>query len=384
MSEIKEIILFCYGDSSLASTWSNVPYLMSKNFIDKGIIINRIDLNLPWLLRNAFNAIVKFVLIPLGIVNKNYRFMRTPLCRFLTERKVKKAVKKYHNADWCVFLNFDYTNRYSSIPSLLFSDWTYQMQVESRTDSKPTKYDEAFYKWQYETINAANIAIPMFDDSYESMLSLYPDANIKKISRNVINSCYDGSLDEDDIIAKKMHSDYIIFIGRKEYLHGLSKLIEAMKAMDSSMKLHVIGLTRDKMPDAPEWVCFHGFLKKDNPKQCELYYNLLLGAKMLVNPQDRWGAYFSLVESMFFYNPVIVNKNFEQIQLEFGSNIDFGEFCYNYNKENLALSIRTILNASPEKYKQMCLNAHNHVKDYTWSNYCDDMLDIMAAYNNRI
>ena len=42
--QVKEVIFFTYGDSSKASTWSNVPFLFTKTLEGKGIKVDRIDL----------------------------------------------------------------------------------------------------------------------------------------------------------------------------------------------------------------------------------------------------------------------------------------------------------------------------------------------------
>jgi hypothetical protein len=43
--KMKEIILFTSGDSTNASTWSNVPYLMAKHFELNNIVVNRVDIS---------------------------------------------------------------------------------------------------------------------------------------------------------------------------------------------------------------------------------------------------------------------------------------------------------------------------------------------------
>lgn len=86
------------------------------------------------------------------------------------------------------------------------------------------------------------------------------------------------------------------------------------------------------------------------------------------------GGYSSIVEAMYFYTPVIVSP-YDDFVNEFGKDIDFGIYNKKYDSLVLAKNMESIFNSSD--YENMCLNAHERVKDYTWDNYVDKILKLL-------
>ena len=77
---------------------------------------------------------------------------------------------------------------------------------------------------------------------------------------------------------------------------------------------------------------------------------------------------------MYFYTPVIVSP-YKDFVDEFGENIDFGVYNEKFLAQTLADNIlRLVLNP---KYLEMCNNAHDRVKNYTWKNYVDKIISLM-------
>ena len=372
---MKEIILFCYGDSADASTWSNVPYLMSQSLIDKGILLHRVDLS-P---NGLFERIANRLLRPFRL-GKLYSYIRTPLFRLLTELKIRHAVNSHPSADFCIFLNFDFYNRFSSIPSLVFSDWTFKILSE-REGFLPSRAEQGFIDWQAHIINNATIVLPLFSESAVIMKASYPQANIHVLPGNVINRIDPIPLGSpDEIIARKLRHDTILFIGRDAYIEGLKTLIDAASLLARRPHIHVIGMSADQMSDAPDFVTFHGFLRKNDTDENRLYYSLLRDARLIVNPTPRWAGYSSIIEAMYYYTPVVVTP-FTQFVKEFAPDIDFG--CYVSPEESaaeLADTIHKILSLPPTDYRTMALNAHARVHTYTWDTYTDSMLSLMSGY----
>jgi glycosyltransferase involved in cell wall biosynthesis len=291
MEVIKEIILFTYGDSKKASTWSNVPYLMAKHFEQNGIIVNRVDISVNNFISKCYNKVLR--LLPKFYVGKDYQFVRTPLMRWMVNRTIKKAVNAYPNSDFCVFLSFDYVNKYKGIPTLIFSDWTYRILIEEREKRTPAICEKRYMRYQDSIINSADIVLPLFSNTYHKMRSTYPTANVKSIDFNVINNMCESPLSEEEILQKKQQSDYVLFIGRVQYKEGLKALIETLQDNSSNRyKVHVIGMDKTSFPDAPDSVIFHGFLRKDVPNENHLYYQLIQGAKIMINPTPIWGGVF--------------------------------------------------------------------------------------------
>lgn len=374
---IKEIIMFCYGDSHNASTWSNVPFLMGRELEQHGITIHRVDISINNILTRVVNRLIRLWLMATGNKNNSeYGFIRSGLYRLFVEQKIARTVKSHPKADYCIFLCFDFYNKFSEIPSLIFSDWTYQMLIEERRNRPIDRFDRKFIAQQEEALTKAYVVLPLFSTTFTKLRLKHPKANVYHPGFNVINCMNHGLLNRDKITMAKTLSNSIIFIGGPQYVNGLKNLLGSMSMLKRPMTLNVIGMKRDMIPDAPDFVTFHGYLRKDIPAENALYYKLLTDAKIIVNTTPLWGAYSSIVEGMYFYTPVIVSP-FTQFTSEFGSNIDFGHYCQSDSHTELADKIDQIASMGSVDYVRMCDNAHNRVKDYTWQRFVDSMLSIM-------
>lgn len=264
---------------------------MAKHFEQNNIVVNRVDISSNRYVRGILD---RLVFRPFSkLFGRGYNYERTPMARFFAKRIVKKNVTRYKSSDFCVFLTFDYVNKYNNIPSLLFSDWTYRMKVEDREQRLPSKIEKLYIKYEDSVIESADIVLPMFSESYKKMIASCPAANIKNIELNVINNMYGDPVVEDDIVNKKLNSDYVLFIGRQHYKKGLQALIKVIKSDNfGNLKVHVIGMGKELFPEAPDSVTFHGFLRKDIAEENELYYKLIIGAKILINVTPLWGGVF--------------------------------------------------------------------------------------------
>ena len=134
------------------------------------------------------------------------------------------------------------------------------------------------------------------------------------------------------------------------------------------LELHIIGLSNNDFKELPKDVFCHGFLRKENKKECTTYYNLLLDSKIFINPTPKWGGYSSTIESMFYYTPIIISPYKDFVE-EFGTNIDFGLYNEQFTIKSLKNNINSILSLDNIKYMNMCSSSHNKVKNYTWTNY---------------
>lgn len=168
-----------------------------------------------------------------------------------------------------------------------------------------------------------------------------------------------------------------MFIGRSRYKEGALltiKAFEILRERNNKLRLNIIGLNSDDFDSLPEGVTCHGFLKKDIESQCELYYNLILKASLIINPQKIWAGYSSIIEAMYFFTPILITP-FDDFIEEFGENIKFGAYTESSDPEEIAKSINAILDSYD--YKEKCKNAHETVKEYTWENYVDKLLNVL-------
>ena len=373
---IKEVIFFCYGDSTNASTWSNVPFLFTKTLEKKGILVRRVNINIYHRIGKLYNYLVKQAL-NVFFPNHQYSFIRTIIFKHLVNKKIKRSLELYTNAELCIFTCFDFYNKFNKKPTLLFSDWTYEILIKERLDRKPYFFEKRFISQQKEAINNSQYIVSLFPICTQKMKNCYPKANIQYLGNNVINSLYNGIIDVEKTIFEKCNSKKILFIGSSKYKEGAKILIDAIKLLPNIYELHIIGMEKHMFRTTSDNIYFYGYLHKDIEEENKIYYDLLLSSKVVVNPTPTWAGYSSIIEAMYFYNPIVVSP-FDDFVREFGEKLDFGLYNYHNTIECLMSNLINILDSNPEYYKGLCMNAHNAVKEYTWDNYVNRILNLLT------
>lgn len=407
---MKEICFFTNGDANDANVWSNVPYCFSHALENQGITVHRIDYSMNPTFMKLYNLVFRRILDGLTCKKLRFPYLRTTrLFKFFAERKIKKVILKYPQADLCLFMGYGFYNKWSNVPSLLFSDWTTEMDILKKR--KPNFIEKRIIQQEEEAINHAEYVVSLFPVCCEEMRKKYPKANIHFLGGNVINDlsglrlkrkdqCVMSKDDTgnnknkqitsdslhltpytlhsskeiivEDLIETKSKSKKLLFIGRKTtYLEAAKKLIEAYKLLKEEeaykdYELDIVGCAASDFDTLPEGVTCYGFLNKSEEKDRKTYYDLLLGAKVLVNANPKWGAFSSTVEAMYYYTPVIVSP-YQDFVKNFGEEIDFGVYNQEFTAESIANDIKSVLIS--ENYSEMCNFAHENVKTYTWENY---------------
>lgn len=375
----KRIFFFSNGSADSASTWSNIPYLFTRTLEKKGIKVWKVNLcTHPHLCKfyDLFvRRIIKLLYLPFGIA-PNYA-SHTRWYQWLGNRVIKKNVEKYKDSDCCIFINYLFYNKYNGIPSLLLSDWptTFDIQKSGRT---PNRMDRRLLNQEAEAINNADNVVSIFSVRAEEMKKDYPHANIHFLGGNVINNLYDKEIDGKEIIKIKSQSKSILFVGKLDrYKESVIKVIESFEILrneDPNLELDIIGMSEHDLGHVPDGVHAYGFLRKDVPEERDKYYELLINAKVLVNPTPRWAAYSSMIEAMYFYTPVVVAP-YEDFVAEFGENINFGLYNREFTVDSIAINIKSVM--SSDNYQNMCVFAHEKVNDYSWDNYADKILNLI-------
>lgn len=374
----KEIIFFIAGDSGNVSTWSNIPYFFTKTLIEKGIKVDRVDLSKTLhykLFTIGGGKFRKF--LSLFFPNNQYYYCKSPLYVHLTYRLIKKAVRKYSNADLCIMINFDFYNKFSNIPTLLFGDWTYKIEILEHLGRKPYFFEKKFFKCEKEAVERADYVVSLFPECAKMMREDYPNANIHYLGGNVVNSFYDKKHDVESFIEQKKRSKRILFIGREHYRKGALLLIEALKLLrekEEEISLDIIGMTKGYFHNLPDYVHCHGYLHKEIEEERKLYYDLIIGARLFANPTELWAGFSSTIEAMYFATPVVVSP-YKDFVGDFGAEIDFGTYNKEFSAVQLAKNILNVIN-SPD-YCALCRNAYKRVKNYTWDAYVDRILKLV-------
>lgn len=409
---MKTVVFFSNGDSDDANVWSNVPYCFSHALENKSFIVHRIDYSINPRITIFYNLVMRRILDCIAFRKLRFPYINsTRLFKFFAERKIRKAILQYPQADLCIFMGYGFYNKWNNIPSLLFSDWTTEMDIQKKR--KPNFLEKRIIRQEEEAINHAEYVISLFPVCCEEMKKKYPKANIHFLGGNVINDlsglrlketrpnppCLgreDQPLEEqenlqisssskdiyvDALLETKTKSKKLLFIGRKTtYLEAAKKLIEAYKLLKGEeaykdYELDIVGCAASDFDSLPEGVTCYGFLNKSEERDKKTYYDLLLGAKVLVNANPKWGAFSSTVEAMYYYTPVIVSP-YQDFVKNFGKEIDFGVYNQEFTAESIAENIKYIINS--DNYTEICNFAHENVKSYTWENYVELVVKLIG------
>lgn len=372
---MKNVLFFTLGDSNSASTWSNVPYCFSKELERRGITVYRVNMEPSKLLSRIWNRSL-YSLSKIIWPKNAYSFGRTHIASSIVWRKIKKAVHSYPQSDLCIFIGFDFYNKFSNIPSLLFCDWTFKILIE-RSGRKPYFFERSYCHREESVINAADYVVSLFPDCASRMKLECPKANIYSFDTNVINILYDRPLLEHDVIAKKGKRMNIVFVGNQGYKDSLMLLLRSFQSVQSvlsDVELHIIGMTSENTGVNGHNIHYYGYLRKDVETERELYYNTLISASVIVNVSPNWGGYSSVIEAMYFYTPVIVAP-YQEFVAEFGEDISFGYYNRSFTEECLERNLVSLLQSN--HYEAMCREAHERVKNYTWAEYVNKIEELV-------
>lgn len=364
---MKTILVFTYGDADDLSTWSNVPFLFVKALERKGIKVIKVNIMTK---QNIFMYLYT-ILCKIVKPKTTYYFVKSRWNLNLVEKKMKEAVTKYDNiVDAYISISFDFSpKRYTNKKVLLLSDWPISYAIAKRFQRNPDFLEKKDIEIHRKIIEQASYRISLFQDVAEYMNHNY-DCYTHYISP-LINSFY--PINDFDIIDNR---NKITFIGKKSYYKSALALIKAFQKLNKEdIELHIIGMTQNDfnfLNDIKN-IYFHGYLNKGKEEEKEQYYKILKETIVIVNTNDKWAGMSSILESLYYYRPVITSP-YEEFVKTFGKTISFGYYAQN-NEHDIYLKLKKILNLSRDEYKKMSIEAHNSVKDFTYDEYTNKVLD---------
>lgn len=367
--EIKEVIYFSPGDSNSPSLWSNVPYLYGRELERRGIKVHRINF-LPHKFISHCYLYLSYKINKLLNIDYNRGYGQSNIARWLATPIIRKAIKRYSDADCCIFMGCGFANYWSDMPTVIFAESSIEKHICLNKNRQPNFLEKFVVRQHRKAFEKAAFISILFPRDLEYIKTIVPSANIQWKGTNVINTFYNGNIDSQ-IVERKRNSKKILFIGGTHYLEGANMLVKAFKLLhneDLEYELHIIGIYDKQLAEPVDGVYCYGYLNKGNIKQRDIYYNLIFNAKVYVNPTPFWGAYSSCIEAMYFYTPCIVHP-YDHFVTEFGKQINFGEYNEEFTPEGIADSIGKVMQ-NPD-YEQMALNAHERVKDYSYKSFLD-------------
>lgn len=374
MGEIKEITVFSVGDSNSLKTWSNVPYFFTKNLELKGYKVNRVNIEENKTLFSIYKY-TAFAFLKLIYRNSNHTYFRTKLNYKLTNKKIAKALQIHSKTDAAIFLTFSFSAPQSFKKKVIsFGDWTYSYYIANFLNREPKWFEKKCLEREKQHIKKADLVLGLFPLSSTFIKKNYNNVNVHYLG-NVINS--NRELHKEPVIKAKEKSKKLLFIGNEKYLSGALELIETFNKLKSDhpdLQLHFIGLNENETGIKANGIVYHGYLNKSVVSENELYYKLLSEALVIINSTKDWGGFSSTTEAMYFYTPVIT-RPYDEFTETYGSQIDFGYFIDQTN--TLSTCIEKMLNNSKEEQLKLMSAAHDKVKDFTWTNYIGNMLELL-------
>lgn len=367
---MKNIVVFTSGDSSNPSTWSNVPFLLTKSLEKKGYNIIRIDIST----KNNIFTLAYTLFFKILKPKTTYYFVRSKINRKIVERKIKKAVNKYDDVtDFYISISYDFSpSKYTKKDVVLFHDWPIEYVISERFNRKPDFFEKIDIKRHKKVIESATYVISLFQDVANWMNKNF-DKKVYYLGK-YINGFYD--IDGFDNFNER---NKILFIGKRDYISSAKKVIKAFEKSElckkNNIELHIIGMSTKDIKSSNKNIFFHGYLNKGIEEEKKLYYSLLKDSIVVINTSEKWGGLSSIFECMYYYKPIITSR-YDEFVKTFGNNIEFGYYCNNDENE-ICEKIDKILSVSSDKYEEMCRESHDLVKGYTWDVYTTKLIDLI-------
>lgn len=378
-----KILFLTEGDANSPNTWSNVPYFFINSLKEAGGTheIVPIDISkLSWQYSLGLKMEEYFLKAVRRILpgNPTYTVRRTRLYQRAVENNIKQAIRENEDSDCLLSTNFSHSGALlSPKKTCIFCDWTIDYLIEVMQQRVPGILEKKSIARQRKEIEAADYVITLFPDVQEYMEKKY-NRKVYYLG-NVINSEI-RDFNTDELIGKKHHGSYL-FVGVKKYIQSAISLCECIKKYNeshgTSIEVDIIGLkTSDAAIFESKNVHCYGYLSKGIIDQAKRYYDSLMHAKAIVNVTKNWNGMSSLIEAMYYETPIIVSVN-PNLSKTFGVQFDGGLYCADDTNAELYSKIENMEKLDLEQYRDMCLCAHDAVKDFTWRKYAENVINIL-------
>jgi len=370
MVELRELTVYSNGDSRKLSTWSNIPYFVTETVEAKGIQVHRVDLSpRPWIAL-AYNIFRK-----IGRVfqkNGNPGYFRSGLHFHDARRRIRRAVRLYPQSQAHLFLTFSFSaTGITEKPSIQLCDWPFEYMLRHFEGREPSRREAQSVKRENSQIAGSDAVISLFQGAADFLSHRHSGVDVHYLGPVVNALCQP---DGPQIVEVKQQAQRLLYVGNKKYLAGAEHLLAAfrhLKENHPAVSLDIVGMRERDFSPLPEGVRCHGYLDKDVEMDHRLFYKLLSNASVFVNTTPKWGPFSATLEAMTFYTPVIL-RPYEEFVATFGLTPDFGRYCEDDAPQALCDAIESVL--KDPSYVELCLQAHEVVKDATWERYLDQVL----------
>jgi len=278
--------------------------------------------------------------------------------------------------DVMVVQGFSYPLHNGKNKQIIFGDWPSEYLFDMFLKRKPSRLERWSIDRENAVIEAADAVITLFPNVQQYMLKKYKNDRIY---------CYGNVVNVDDninvpvnVVRNKIKSNRLLFIGQPFYIQGALELICAVNNIRESgfdLEVDIVGIDVDLIKMKYKWLRVYGYLDKQNPKDSEIYYSLLSDARLFVNTTSGWSGFQSLLEAMYFYNPIIVRPN-ESLISYFPNLMNFSYVLEGEGSNLEGLIIKSLSEA--HRYEEMCMSARRESESYTWDNFIDKVIGLFG------
>ncbi|QQR85993.1 MAG: glycosyltransferase family 4 protein [Flavobacteriales bacterium] len=369
----REFIVFAIGDPAKASTWSNVPYFLSKTLEEKGHVLHRADLAPNRPMQVAYDALIG-ALRKTGITRTRHYFFRSSFNAWLTQRRIERVLRAHPKA-LPIFTTFSFGRNRQRRPYVQFCDMTFERHLRYFEKRGPNAMEERTIARERKHIGGAALLVSLFPEQAEELKAQHGDR--VRYYGNVVNTDI-AAPDAQRLLHRDLSRPEVLFIGGSKYKPGLLKLLDVLETMNASralpIQLHAVGIPRHELLRAiPSWATVHGYLDKSDPEDAARYTGLLERCCLFINPMPLWGSFSASCEAMHMHMPVIVSA-YPEFTSTFGKEPGVGILLRTEEDAELSGAINNLLE-NPAEWRASARAAHETVNPFTWTNYVDRLLN---------
>lgn len=373
----REFIVFAIGDPAKASTWSNVPYFLSKTLEEKGHVVHRADLAPNRPLQVAYDALIG-ALRKTGITRTRHYFFRSSFNAWLTQRRIERVLSAHPGA-LPIFTTFSFGRNRQRRPYVQLCDMTFERHLRYFEGRGPNAMEQRTIARERKQVGGASLLISLFPEQAEELRTQHGDR--VRYYGNVVNTDI-AAPDAPRLLQRDLSRPEVLFIGGSKYKPGLLKLLDVLETMNASravpIQLHAVGIPRHELLRAiPAWATVHGYLDKSDPEDAARYATLLERCCLFINPMPLWGSFSASCEAMHMYMPVIVSA-YTEFTSTFGTEPGVGVLLRTEDDAELSTAINNLLE-SPTVWQARSRAAHEAVEPFTWASYVERMLTDLRA-----
>lgn len=373
------INLFTAGDSGDPSTWSNVPYFLSKALVEHGVDVRRINL-IPYgsgLFRLYRAACWKYDGLSKRLFGKRREMdlFHDRGARALIRREIRRACKAHRGADFNFFLTYSFSSLgHDKTPTVHFSDVCMQHALEDRGLAITPRHRKLIEE-EKASLSRAGLVLGTNEPCCVFIREHYGVAGVQRLPGG-INLDWEAPEGLDAYLDRKQEARRVLFIGIGVHKRGADILLQAFERFNQGRAepfvLTLVGVSEEEIGPLPRGVECIAYLNKNDPGELARYTALLESAMMFVMPMREGPPPGVTKEALLTGTPVILSNIWHadsKVQHDrcgrLVDQIEPGAFA-----EEMAL-----LADDPDRWRAMAKQAMVFAEQWSWASSIGGLVD---------